>query len=86
MVVILETFEELIQKINTIIKNANEMIVEYNKKIENINESKIAIKRKFWKLMRTNYDAVINIYNKKKKEKEDYEKQYTLKKRLSQKK
>ncbi|MHB9314838.1 AAA family ATPase [Fusobacterium polymorphum] len=82
MVVILETFEELIQKINTIIKNANEMIVEYNKKIENINESKIAIKRKFWKLMRTNFDAVINIYNKKKKEKEDYEKQYTLKKKI----
>ena len=74
--VILEPSEEVVSNINKIIEEANQRILEYNKKIENIEASKNKIKEKFWNLMQIRFATIISDYNRKKKEHDNYVKEY----------
>ncbi|WFR58803.1 AAA family ATPase [Anaerocolumna sp. AGMB13025] len=62
MIVSLEKIDEIVGKINVLIDKVNVEIREYNEKIDNKQKSLNDIKEKFWKIMRFDYDAIINLY------------------------
>lgn len=62
LVISLEKLDDIVKNINTIIENVNSEIQEYNEKIDNKQRSLNEIKDRFWKLMRYDYDSVINLY------------------------
>lgn len=66
----LQPINEIIESINSIIKNANNEITMYNQRIADIKGSKSKIKDSFWRLMRKEYNSVIELYAANEK---DYE-------------
>ena len=58
----LQSISKIIESINSIIKNANNEITLYNQRIADIKGSKSKIKDRFWKLMRQEYNSVIELY------------------------
>ena len=58
----LQPITEIISAINDIIKDANKEISLFNKKITDIKGSRNKIKENFWKLMRKEYNSVIELY------------------------
>lgn len=62
MQVSLQPILEVENAINNIIEMVNEEIIIFNQKIADIKGSKSIIKDRFWKLMRREYNAVIELY------------------------
>lgn len=58
----LQPINEIIESINSIIKNANNEITLYNQRIADIKGSKSKIRDSFWRLMRKEYNSVIELY------------------------
>ena len=58
----LQPTNEIIESINSIIKNANNEITLYNQRIADIKGSKSKIRDSFWCLMRKEYNSVIELY------------------------
>lgn len=58
----LQPINEIIESINSIIKNANNEITMYNQRIADIKGSKSKIRDSFWRLMRKEYNSVIELY------------------------
>ena len=58
----IQSVSDTVDAINEIIEIANKNITTFNQRIADIKGSKITIKDKFWKLMRKEYDAVIELY------------------------
>ncbi len=58
----LQPITEIISAINDIIKDANKEISLFNKKITDIKGNRNKIKENFWKLMRKEYNSVIELY------------------------
>lgn len=58
----LQPITEIISAINDIIKDANKEISLFNKKITDIKGYRNKIKENFWKLMRKEYNSVIELY------------------------
>ncbi len=74
-VVQLQSFSEYEKQINEMVNSANDEIRAFNDKMENIKDSLAAIKEKFWILMRSEYNSVIELYIKAEKtHKEELEK------------
>lgn len=77
-IVSLKSMLEYENEINEIVKSANNNIAIFNDKIEHIKESLVVIKEKFWTLMRSEYDSIIELYvaseKAYKKELEEYQK------------
>lgn len=63
----LQSINEIIESINSIIKNANNEITMYNQRIADIKGSKSKIRDSFWRLMRKEYNSVIELYAAKEK-------------------
>lgn len=58
----LQPINEIIESINNIIKNANNEVTLYNQRIADIKGSKRKIRDSFWRLMRKEYNSVIELY------------------------
>ena len=58
----LQPSNEIIESINSIIKNTNNEITLYNQRIADIKGSKSKIRDSFWCLMRKEYNSVIELY------------------------
>ena len=63
----LQPINEIIESINSIIKSANNEITLYNQRIADIKGSKSKIRDSFWRLMRKEYNSVIELYVANKK-------------------
>ena len=59
----LDSINEEITKVNNIINEANNKIAVINNKIKEIDKSKSEISKKFWAIMRNDYDNVISNFN-----------------------
>lgn len=66
-VVQLQSFSEYENQINEMVALANDEIRAFNEKIENIKDSLVTIKKKFWVLMRSEYNSVVELYIKAEK-------------------
>lgn len=58
----LQPINKIIESINSIIENANSEITLYNQRIADIKGSKSKIRDSFWRLMRKEYNSVIELY------------------------
>ena len=58
----LQPIEKIIASVNSIIENVNSEITLYNQRITDIKGSKSKIKDRFWRLMRKEYNSVIELY------------------------
>ena len=58
----LQPLEKIIASVNSIIENVNSEITLYNQRIADIKGSKSKIKDRFWRLMRKEYNSVIELY------------------------
>lgn len=63
----LQPINEIIESINSIIENANNEITLYNQRIADKKGFKSKIKGNFWRLMRKEYNSVIELYAANKK-------------------
>lgn len=63
----LQPINEIIESINSIIENANNEITLYNQRIADKKGFKSKIKDSFWRLMRKEYNSVIELYAANKK-------------------
>lgn len=62
--VVLDDSSNAVQTFNSFIENINKSITQHNAKIDNIDDSTADIKRRFWELMRWDYDQTISAYTK----------------------
>lgn len=58
----LQPIGKIIASVNSIIENVNSEITLYNQRIADIKGSKSKIKDRFWRLMRKEYNSVIELY------------------------
>ena len=66
--------DDQIFKINQFVEDINTKISEYNEKIKNSEQEKKTIKNKFWKIMRWEYDQIVENYKEFEKSFKDKEK------------
>ena len=68
--IILQSSQELLEKLNSFLVNIRKKIDEYNEKIKNKKEIKENLKNEFWQIMRWQYDGDIAKYEKYKNKQE----------------
>lgn len=66
----LQSIKEIVDDLNGIICDANKEITLFNQRIADIKGSKNKIKEKFWKLMRKDYNSVVELYTASEKKHE----------------
>mgnify|MGYP003311700862 CR=1 FL=1 len=59
--------QDVLTELNHIVKLSNTQITNFNQKVATIREQYMAIKEKFWKKMRWQYDAIIKRYEQQEK-------------------
>ena len=60
--VVIESHQELLDRLNEIISNANKIIEEYNTKLQNKQQEIEHIKDTFWEIQRFKYDQTVSLY------------------------